>query len=570
MFVVFEGIDGSGKTTISNRVAERLRADGLRVEHVREGGRFASAVTQGIREFCRDTRNLALGPRAEFLLYAARDVQLLEEALEPALRRADVVVADRFLYSAEVLGRFGRGLPDEIVRPVLESAANGVQPDLVFLIDVDPSVARGRRKIAKILTGDTRPPSRKGLTGSGMQVRLRDGYRELAARDPRRWIVMDNNDQDLTVIINQILGVIHTARAKGVDAAVARAHDTAPPPRTPPAPAATPKDALRTFLAWVDHRAVREPQLAAYVLAGLSGHGIDDRRIGLAARAPQIIARGLRGLSDAVSWDLRRRLWAAAPDAVALSLEEEAAEATEAWRLRELLADVVPAEVALSLEGLDDEEAWRARERLYPKAPDAVVASLALLDVPRAWAMREQWLAERNLNDERGWPASYELSRIVARSITGLDDDRAWSLRKAARASAPVAAIVSLKGLHSDRAWHWRQRYLARAPKPVFATLAGFDDMRAWTMRMGMVARCREALDGITGMDHPIAWEIREASLDVWPSTVVKSLGVLVIGGRGDEMLRRALAAYPENISLLKHSAAIATGGHLTPHVMAA
>jgi dTMP kinase len=570
MFVVFEGIDGSGKTTVSNRVAERLRADGLRVEHVREGGRFASAVTQGIREFCRDTRNLALGPRAEFLLYAARDVQLLEEALEPALSRADVVVADRFLYSAEVLARFGRGLPESNVRPVLEAAADGVEPDLVFLIDVDPSVARGRRKITKILTGDTRPPSRKGLTGSGMQVRLRNGYRELAARDPQRWIVVDNNDQDLAVVINHILAIVRTARAQGVAAAVAHAHLTGLRSPTAPASAATPKDALAAFLEWVDHRAVREPQLAAYVLAGLSGHDIDDRRIALAQSAPHVIARGLRGLSDAVSWDLRRRLCDTAPQGVALSLEEEAAEATEAWRLRAVLADLVPIEVALSLEGLDDDEAWAMRAQLYPQAPDAVMASLALLDVPRAWAMRERWLAERNLDTDIVWPAAYELSRVVARSITGLDGDRAWSLRKAARAAAPVAAIVSLKGLHSDRAWRWRERYLARAPKPVFATLAGFDDMRAWTMRQALVARCREALDGIIGMDHPIAWEIREASLDAWPSTVVKSLGVLVSGTRGDDMLRRAVAAHPENISLLKHSAAIATGGHLTPHVMAA
>ena len=72
MFIVFEGIDGSGKTTISNRVAKALRARGLRVEHAREGGRFVSSVTQAIRDMCRDARNLAMVPRAELLLYVAR------------------------------------------------------------------------------------------------------------------------------------------------------------------------------------------------------------------------------------------------------------------------------------------------------------------------------------------------------------------------------------------------------------------------------------------------------------------------------------------------------------------
>ena len=112
MFVVFEGIDGSGKTTVSNLVAERLRASGLTVEHLREGGKFASRVTQSLREFGRDVRNLELEPEAEIFRYVTRHVQLLEEMTRPALGRADVVIGERFLFSAEVLARFGRGLPE--------------------------------------------------------------------------------------------------------------------------------------------------------------------------------------------------------------------------------------------------------------------------------------------------------------------------------------------------------------------------------------------------------------------------------------------------------------------------
>jgi hypothetical protein len=72
------------------------------------------------------------------------------------------------------------------------------------------------------------------------------------------------------------------------------------------------------------------------------------------------------------------------------------------------------------------------------------------------------------------------------------------------------------------------------------------------------------------GLDHEAAWEIRESCLEIWPPSVVKSLGVLVSGARGHEMLARALAGFSDQISLLKQAAIIATGANLTRSVMAA
>ncbi len=174
--IVFEGIDGSGKTTLSNAVAAALRAQGLAVAHVREGGNFASAVTQGIREFGRDAKNVALSPHAELFVYLAREIQLLDEATAPALAANDVVIADRFFYTAELLATAGRGLTPAEVEPVVAAAKRGVEPDLVVLVDVDPHVARARRKVSKVGKYDPRPPSRKGLAGVGLQFRLLDGY----------------------------------------------------------------------------------------------------------------------------------------------------------------------------------------------------------------------------------------------------------------------------------------------------------------------------------------------------------------------------------------------------------
>jgi dTMP kinase len=586
LFIVFEGIDGSGKTTISNRVAKALRADGTTVEHVREGGAFASSVTQGIRDFCRDARNLALVPRAELLLYVAREVQLLEEVLDPARARADVVIADRYLYTAEVLARQGRDLPEEAVRPVVDAAARGVWPDLAFLIDIDPSVARGRRKVAKISLPDQRPASRKGLTGSGLQQRLRDGYRAVAARDPARWVVVDNTDADLDEVIAFVIATVERARRLREEgqpspfaAAAMRSATVVDVAQAPAAPVEDGEEAdsdarsviatyLALFLDWVDRRAAREPPLAAYVLSGLAGVGVDERRLALAGSAPRIVARGLRGLCDGVSWRLRESLIEVATPEVALSLVEGAAAATKAWTLRELAAAAAPAEVAASLTGLEDETAWALREELYLRAPEAVVESLALLDSPRSWQLRERWIAERGGIESA--VASYRAARAAARSVTGLEGERAWGLRKAARAAAPVASIASLRGLGGDKAWRWRGRALPHAPKAVLATIAGLEDERAWAMRLETAPRCREALDSMIGLDHAIAWEIREACLELWAPNVIRSLGVLVSGKRGVELLERALARFPRNISLLKQAALIATGATLAQAVMAA
>jgi dTMP kinase len=569
MFVVFEGIDGSGKTTISNRVAKELRTRGLAVEHLREGGSFVSKVTQGIRDFCRDARNMALTPRAELMLYVAREVQLAEEALRPALSRADVVIADRYFYTAEVLACAGRGMAPEETAPVLAAAANGLWPDLAFLVDVDPSVARGRRKVAKILSGDRRPVSRKGLTGGGLQLRLRAGYRALAEREPGRWVVVDNNDADLDHVVSAIIECITQARTdRDAAAEMARARLARQAPRPPVRPPGSVEEGKEAFLAWVDRRAFHEPALAAYVLAGTAGPGIDERRLALANTVPRVVARGLRGLSDAVSWQLRRSLLEIAPEEIAMSLDDAAAEANEAWTLRELLADVAPAEVASSLDGLDDETAWALRAELFPRAPEAVLASLAHLDSPRAWDLRVRWLTERGGLDAA--PASYLRARALARSVTGLESARAWAMRKAARNSAPVAALTSLKGTLGGKAWLWRERAIGRAPKAVLSTINGVDDPRAWAMREETAPRCREALDSMAGLDHPTAWDLRERYVDIWPPSVVKSLGVLVSGDRGHRLLLRALANHPEQISLLKQAAIIATGARLAPAVMAA
>jgi dTMP kinase len=558
MFVVFEGIDGSGKTTLSNKVAAALAARGLPMRHIRAEGKYASRVSEAIRDLGRDARNMTLVPEAEMLLYVARDVQLIEEVVRPALRNGDVVLADRFLYTAEVLARHGRHLEEDYTLPILAAAARGLTPDLVVLCDVDPALARARRRAAKLAAADRRPPARKGLAGVGLQHRIRRGYLALAAAAPERWVVVDN-DAPLDEVAAAVTDLIDGARAAGVRAALDRFRRDAAARLRPGAPhARTPAEALDVFLRRVDRYTEREPTVAAHLLGGLAGPEVDERRHGLAARVPTAVLAGLSGQDDEASWSLRRLLLPDHPREVAASLTGLTEASFKAEALRLALEDVAPAEVAASLAGVDSDEASALRARLYERCPDAVLASLARLPSPAAWSLRERWLATRR----EELASRYEVALVAAVSVTGLRDDRAWQLREAARAAAPVAALASLAGVLADAAWRWREAHLAHAPKIVMQTLIGVDDERAWSLRTAVAADCKEALDSITGLDGARAWSLRESFADVWPSTVVKSLGPLADGARGRALIARQLAAYPNNLSLLKHASAAALGIH--------
>jgi dTMP kinase len=549
MFIVFEGIDGSGKTTLSNHVASALQTRGLPVRHIRADGKYASRVSEAIRELGRDARNLQLVPEAEMLLYVARDVQLIEQVVRPALRDGDIVIADRFLYTAEVLARQGRHLPATYTDPILAAAARGLVPDLVVLCDVDPALARARRRAAKLATADRRPPARKGLAGVGLQHRIRRGYLALAAAAPERWVVVDN-DAPLDQVVTAVTDLIDGVRAGGVRSALDRFRREAgarlgvgtPRPSRP----STPAEALELFMRRVDRYAEREPNVAAHLLGGLAGPGVDERRRSLAVRVPEAVLAGLAGQDDEVSWELRHWLWEQKPRATALTLLGLPAGNRRAASMRAALADLAPTEVATSLQGLDGEDANGLRERLFRLVSQA------------AWSLREQWLAWHR----EELASRYEIALVAAMSVTGLRDDRAWRLREAARAAAPVAALASLAGVLGDLAWRWREESLGHAPKIVMQTLVGTEDERASRMRAAVVADCKEALDSILALDGPRAWTLRETYADVWPSTAVKSLGPLADGTRGRTLIARQLAAHPDSLSLLKHASAVALGVH--------
>ena len=111
---------------------------GYKVTHAREGGELRAPIARRLRELTRDLNCLEMSPRTEFLLNLARDAQQLEEVIKPALQKGQVCISDRYLYSQLALSGGGRGLPHAELEPALKLASQGIWPDLVILVDVDP------------------------------------------------------------------------------------------------------------------------------------------------------------------------------------------------------------------------------------------------------------------------------------------------------------------------------------------------------------------------------------------------------------------------------------------------
>ena len=182
LFISFEGLDGSGKTTQMRRLAKRLRARGhVVLETVEPGG---TEIGGKIRQVLLDAANQELSPIAELLLYFASRAQNVDERIGPALRRCEIVLADRFTDSTLVYQGCGRGLGAETVLALDRVACRGLKPDLTLLVDVDveTSLARARARNAAQPAGETRMDEQS----LEFHRKVYEAYQALAAGEPER------------------------------------------------------------------------------------------------------------------------------------------------------------------------------------------------------------------------------------------------------------------------------------------------------------------------------------------------------------------------------------------------
>lgn len=197
MFISFEGLDGSGKTTQAGLLARALRERGDEVVEVREPG--GTPAGERLRELLLDPA-AAIAPWTEALLYAAARAQLVADVIRPALGRGAVVVADRFLDSSLAYQGCARGLGLERVLAVNEPGLDGILPDRTLLLRLPEQEAAARRGAQ---------PDRIEAEGERFHAEVARGFAAAAGRFPERIAVIDagGSPQDVSARVRRAVGL---------------------------------------------------------------------------------------------------------------------------------------------------------------------------------------------------------------------------------------------------------------------------------------------------------------------------------------------------------------------------
>jgi len=196
MFISFEGIDFSGKSTQIELLKDYLVDHNKKVEILREPG--GNEISEKIRKILLDNKNEKMFAEAELLLFSASRAQLVREKIRPYLQKGIYVISDRFHDSSTAYQGYGRGIPIDVVMKIHDLAIGDTTPDLTFFIDIPVGIANERKKKKSKVKLD-----RIELADIEFYNRVRSGYLEIARREERFKVI--EGTQTIETIQNQII-----------------------------------------------------------------------------------------------------------------------------------------------------------------------------------------------------------------------------------------------------------------------------------------------------------------------------------------------------------------------------
>jgi dTMP kinase len=198
-FIVLEGGEGAGKSTVLAALSKQLRQEGRDVVETREPG--GTPLGERIRALILESRGVD-DALTELLLFEAARAHLVASVIRPALERGAVVLCDRFTASSVAYQGYGRGLGRDVVERANAIAAQGLTPDLTLLLDLPVEVGLSRRDTA----GGRNHFDRETVS---FHQRVRDGFLALAAESPSTWLVIDASEP-LERVIEASLHAVRT------------------------------------------------------------------------------------------------------------------------------------------------------------------------------------------------------------------------------------------------------------------------------------------------------------------------------------------------------------------------
>jgi dTMP kinase len=207
LFITFEGLDGSGKTTQIKRLADWLKSRGHAPVVTRQPG--GTSTGDRIRALVLDSRSTGLAPMTEMALMFADRAQAISEIIQPALEAGQVVLCDRFTDSTEAYQGGGRELGSQIVLELHRLVCGNLQPDLTLLLQppIERNLARARSRNQRVTARTGRDEGRFEAERDAFHHRVAEKYKHIAAREPER-VVLIEGDLSIEEVHKQVIAAV--------------------------------------------------------------------------------------------------------------------------------------------------------------------------------------------------------------------------------------------------------------------------------------------------------------------------------------------------------------------------